>query len=225
MSFKDTDNTTTGTSTPSTSRLEEDGLLYPNCPVCETPTSGSQFHKTCAIDYYWNNPEWNNSENSLAAAAQPNNDDDDNNMLPQPLPTLRFKKLTQHATAPSKASVGAAGYDLASAHDLEIPGYGKGYIETDIQIEIPEGCYGRVAPRSGLSWKKHIDVAAGVIDSDYRGNICVILFNHAKKSYQVKKGDRIAQLIFEKILNPKIEEIKSSLPHTERGARGFGSTK
>ncbi|XP_068236259.1 deoxyuridine 5'-triphosphate nucleotidohydrolase, mitochondrial-like [Palaemon carinicauda] len=136
---------------------------------------------------------------------------------------LRFKKLTEHAFAPSKGSKLAAGYDLCSAYDETIPAQGKALIKTDLQIELPEGCYGRVAPRSGLSWKNHIDVGAGVIDRDYRGNVGVVLFNHAKVDYDVKKGDRVAQLICEKIFYPEVEEVQE-LNDTDRGEGGFGST-
>lgn len=94
---------------------------------------------------------------------------------------------------------------------------------TDIQIEIPFGCYGRVAPRSGLAAKNFIDIGAGVIDEDYRGNVGVVMFNHAEEEFEVKKGDRIAQLICEKIFYPDIEEV-STLSTTERGTNGFGST-
>ncbi|XP_047482115.1 deoxyuridine 5'-triphosphate nucleotidohydrolase-like, partial [Penaeus chinensis] len=136
---------------------------------------------------------------------------------------LRFKKLTEHAFTPSKGSKFAAGFDLCSAYDLVIPSLGKALIKTDIQVELPEGCYGRIAPRSGLSWKHHLDVGAGVIDRDYRGNVGVVLFNHAKTDYEVKKGDRVAQLICEKIIYPEIEEVQE-LMETERGEGGFGST-
>ncbi|KAG7173080.1 deoxyuridine 5'-triphosphate nucleotidohydrolase-like isoform X1 [Homarus americanus] len=136
---------------------------------------------------------------------------------------LRFKKLSGNATTPSKGSKLAAGFDLCSAYDIIIPGQGKALIKTDIQVELPEDCYGRVAPRSGLSWKNHIDVGAGVIDRDYRGNVGVVLFNHAKTDFEVKKGDRVAQLVCEKILYPDIEEVEE-LVDTERGADGFGST-
>ncbi|XP_066939092.1 deoxyuridine 5'-triphosphate nucleotidohydrolase-like [Macrobrachium rosenbergii] len=136
---------------------------------------------------------------------------------------LRFKKLSEHAFAPSKGSKWAAGYDLCSAYNETIPAQGKALIKTDLQIELPEGCYGRVAPRSGLSWKNHIDVGAGVIDRDYRGNVGVVLFNHAKVDYEVKKGDRVAQLICEKIFYPDVEEVQE-LSDTDRGEGGFGST-
>lgn len=94
---------------------------------------------------------------------------------------------------------------------------------TDIQVQVPEGSYGRVAPRSGLAVKNFIDVGAGVVDEDYRGNLGVVLFNHSDLDFEVKKGDRIAQFICERIFYPELEEVKS-LTDTERGAGGFGST-
>ncbi len=79
------------------------------------------------------------------------------------------------------------------------------------------------APRSGLAWKNFIDTGAGVIDSDYRGNVGVILFNHGGDDFQVKRGDRIAQLILERIFTPDVVEVED-LDATVRGAGGFGST-
>lgn len=96
-------------------------------------------------------------------------------------------------------------------------------VMTDIQIEIPEGCYGRIAPRSGLAHKHFIDVGAGVIDSDYRGNVGVIIFNFSDQDFVVQRGDRIAQLICEKIENPELEEVQE-LFVSARGDKGFGST-
>lgn len=135
---------------------------------------------------------------------------------------LKVKKLSNNATIPSKGSEKAAGYDLFSAYDIIIPKYNKALIKTDIQIELPDGCYGRIAPRSGLSLKYNLDVGAGVIDADYRGNIGVILFNHSDTEYQVQKGDKIAQLICEKIYYSEIEEV-DKLTETKRGINGFGS--
>jgi dUTP pyrophosphatase len=110
-----------------------------------------------------------------------------------------------------------------SAYDCVVPARGKLVVKTDLQIELPEGCYGRVAPRSGLAAKNFIDVGAGVIDEDYRGNVGVVLFNHADVEFAIAKGDRIAQLICERIFYPTLEEVQS-LSETQRGAGGFGST-
>ncbi|XP_025028821.1 deoxyuridine 5'-triphosphate nucleotidohydrolase, mitochondrial isoform X2 [Python bivittatus] len=126
----------------------------------------------------------------------------------KPSQSLRFVKLTENAYAPSKGSSRAAGYDLYSAYECEIPALGKAVVKTDIQIALPTGCYGRIAPRSGLAVNHFIDVGAGVIDEDYRGNVGVVLFNFGKEPFKVKKGDRIAQLICERIYYPVLEEAK-----------------
>ncbi|CAH8437936.1 unnamed protein product [Schistosoma turkestanicum] len=136
---------------------------------------------------------------------------------------LKYKKLSDQATTPSRGSLLAAGYDLYAAHEATIPPGGRGLIKTDIQIELPEGCYGRVAPRSGLALKQGIDVGAGVIDRDYRGNLGVVLFNFGEQDFQVKKNDRIAQLICERIYCPELIECES-LAETERGVNGYGSS-
>ncbi|XP_008274302.1 deoxyuridine 5'-triphosphate nucleotidohydrolase, mitochondrial isoform X1 [Stegastes partitus] len=136
---------------------------------------------------------------------------------------LRFAKLSEHATTPTRGSAKAAGYDLYSAYDYIIGPMDKAIVKTDIQIAVPHGCYGRVAPRSGLAAKHFIDVGAGVVDEDYRGNVGVVLFNFSKDTFEVKKGDRVAQLVCEKICYPDLEE-KETLDDTERGAGGFGST-
>ncbi|CAK9812473.1 Protein N-terminal glutamine amidohydrolase [Anthophora plagiata] len=81
---------------------------------------------------------------------------------------LKFARLSDKAFAPTKGSKYAAGYDLRSAYEYVVPARGKELVKTDLQIEVPEGTYGRVAPRSGLAWKSHVDVGAGVIDADYR---------------------------------------------------------
>ncbi|XP_015122542.1 deoxyuridine 5'-triphosphate nucleotidohydrolase [Diachasma alloeum] len=136
---------------------------------------------------------------------------------------FKFAKLSEKAFAPVKGSVQAAGYDLRSAYEYVIPARGKELVKTDLQIEVPEGTYGRVAPRSGLAWKNHLDVGAGVIDADYRGNVGVVMFNHSDSDFKISPGDRVAQLICEKIAYPDLMEVKT-LDSTERGEGGFGST-
>ncbi|KAG7233648.1 hypothetical protein INR49_006762 [Caranx melampygus] len=139
------------------------------------------------------------------------------------IPVLRFAKLSEHATAPTRGSSRAAGYDLYSAYDYSVAPMDKAVVKTDIQIAVPHGYYGRVAPRSGLAAKHFIDVGAGVVDEDYRGNVGVVLFNFGKETFDVKKGDRVAQLVCEKICYPNLVELET-LDETERGAGGFGST-
>jgi dUTP pyrophosphatase len=136
---------------------------------------------------------------------------------------FQVKKLSEHATLPTRGSIGAAGYDLYAAYDGVVPARGRAVVKTDIALCIPEGCYARVAPRSGLAVKNFIDVGAGVVDYDYRGNVGVVMFNHAETAFIVTKGDRVAQLILEQIFTPDIVEVEE-LDETVRGAGGFGST-
>uniref|UniRef100_A0A8C0L745 Deoxyuridine 5'-triphosphate nucleotidohydrolase n=1 Tax=Canis lupus dingo TaxID=286419 RepID=A0A8C0L745_CANLU len=134
---------------------------------------------------------------------------------------LRFVRLSEHATAPTKGSPRAAGYDLYSAYDYILPPMEKAIVKTDIQVALPSGCYGRVG---NINHANIIFLSlAGVIDEDYRGNVGVVLFNFGKEKFEVKKGDRIAQLICERIFYPEIEEVQV-LDDTERGSGGFGST-
>jgi dUTP pyrophosphatase len=137
--------------------------------------------------------------------------------------SLLVKKLTEKATIPTRGSNGSAGYDLSAAYDAVVPAHGKCIALTDLTFVLPEGTYGRIAPRSGLAWKNFIDIGAGVIDEDFRGNVGVILFNHSDVDFHIKAGDRVAQLILEKIAIVPVEEVKE-LPDTVRGANGFGST-
>ena len=114
----------------------------------------------------------------------------------------------------------------------------RAFLLKRIQVALPDGCYGRIAPRSGLAYKKGIDVGAGVVDQDYRGNVGVILFNFGEEEFkvdsrfffpfylyfQVEKGDRIAQFILERIWMPVLVESAEKLEETVRGEAGFGST-
>eukprot|EP00541_Cyclophora_tenuis_P015226 CAMPEP_0116541666 /NCGR_PEP_ID=MMETSP0397-20121206/605_1 /TAXON_ID=216820 /ORGANISM="Cyclophora tenuis, Strain ECT3854" /LENGTH=175 /DNA_ID=CAMNT_0004065625 /DNA_START=57 /DNA_END=584 /DNA_ORIENTATION=+ len=138
-------------------------------------------------------------------------------------PQFRVKLLTENATLPTRGSPLAAGVDLASAEDKIIKAKGRDMVKTDLAIACPEGTYGRIAPRSGLAKKKGIDVGAGVIDADYRGNVGVILFNFGDDDFEIKKGDRIAQLILETICMTDPVQVEE-LDDTERSSDGFGST-
>jgi len=137
---------------------------------------------------------------------------------------INIKKLSENATIPTRGTGFAAGYDLYAAEDAVICCGSRKLVKTNISMEITPGYYGRIAPRSGLAYKNGIDVLAGVIDSDYRGDIGVILYNTDNDSeFNIKKGDRIAQIIFESchtvtfIMSDKLE-------NTLREAKGFGST-
>ncbi|XP_028111382.1 uncharacterized protein LOC114309774 [Camellia sinensis] len=119
---------------------------------------------------------------------------------------VQFIKMVPHATRPIRATDGAVGYDLTSIAMYVIPAYGRTLISTGLAMEIPCGMYGRIAPRSGLALLHGIDVGAGVIDPDYRGEIKVLLFNHNQEEFEVRAGDRIAQIIFEKVSLPRMVE-------------------
>lgn len=141
--------------------------------------------------------------------------------------TLYFKKLTPTAFEPKKGSAGAAGFDLAA--DLGIgqeitlyPGR-RLLISTGIAMASPPHTYVRIAPRSGLATKFGIDVLAGVIDEDYRGEVKVILINLGDEPLTIKHGDRIAQAIVELVV-PVETAVVDELPETVRGAGGLGST-
>ncbi|OKL59635.1 hypothetical protein UA08_05070 [Talaromyces atroroseus] len=143
--------------------------------------------------------------------------------ISQPQPSLLVKKLVESAKAPTRGSAFAAGYDLYSAKETVIPAKGKGLVDTGLAIAVPEGTYGRVAPRSGLASKNFIDTGAGVIDADYRGEVKVLLFNFSDVDFTVKAGDRVAQLVLERIYTPEVLVVEQ-LEESIRGAGGFGST-
>ena len=136
---------------------------------------------------------------------------------------LKWALLSNNGFAPFKASPGSAGYDLSASKECTIVAGEKGLINTDIQIWVPSGTYGRIAPRSGLALNQ-VTVGAGTIDQDYRGEVKVLLYNLSKDmTFYIKRGDRIAQLICEKIEYPSLEKCET-LPNTKRGKRGFGSS-
>ena len=137
--------------------------------------------------------------------------------------SLGIKKLSDDSTLPTRGSDGAVGYDLYSNMECVIRTSERGLVSTGIAVVLPPGVYGRVAPRSGLAVKHGIQVGAGVIDPDYTGEVKVVLFNHGDKDFEVKKGDRVAQLVLEKCDTPPVKEIEI-VEETERGSGGFGST-
>jgi len=132
--------------------------------------------------------------------------------------------LKEGALLPVNGSKYAAGYDLHALEGATVPARGKAIVGTGIAMAIPEGNYGRIAPRSGLAAKHSIDVGAGVIDSDYRGEVKVLLFNLSDTDFKIKPQDRIAQLIIEKYTPTDLVEVHGELEETARGHGGFGST-
>jgi dUTP pyrophosphatase len=136
---------------------------------------------------------------------------------------VELKLLSEAAKTPTKGTDQAAGYDLYAAQNAEIDPLKRALIKTNISIAIPKGYYGRIAPRSGLAYKNGIDVMAGVIDSDYRGDVGVILYNTGVDVFNIKQGDRIAQLIIEKC-HVADWDLVEDLSDTDRGEGGYGHT-
>ena len=137
---------------------------------------------------------------------------------------VSVKKLTQTAQLPVKAHEDDAGFDLYSDRDFIVYPETRRLIGTGIAVAIPRGYYGRIAPRSGLAFKNGIDVLAGVVDAGYRNEVGVILINFGDNPFEIKNGDRGAQLIIEKVDPFKIEEVKEFFTNTHRGMGGFGSS-
>lgn len=137
--------------------------------------------------------------------------------------TIPIKKLTSLAITPTRGSDFAAGYDLYSTEDYTLKPLERKLFKTHLSLAIPHGLYGRIAPRSGLAYKDGIDVMAGVIDEDYRGELGVILINLGQVDKKVSVGDKIAQIIFENYTAAIMTEVPE-LPDTNRGEGGFGST-
>jgi dUTP pyrophosphatase len=124
---------------------------------------------------------------------------------------------------PEYASAGAAGADLRSSAALEIPPGGRAAVPTGLSVEIPPGHVGLVWPRSGLAVRHGIDTLAGVIDSDYRGEVKVVLVNHGLEPFRIAPGDRVAQLLVQRV-ERAVFARENDLASTERGSGGFGST-
>lgn len=139
------------------------------------------------------------------------------------VPKLEVMCINEHAKLPKRGSPLSAGYDLSAAEEKTIEVGGRAVVQTGLKMKIPEGCYGRVAPRSGLAVRNGINTGAGVIDADYRGEVGVVLFNHGTTDFKVNIGDRIAQLILEHICLAEVEKV-DQLDDTQRGEGGFGST-
>ena len=119
--------------------------------------------------------------------------------------TIKFKRLGPEACHPEKKFEIIAGYDISAVENKIIRPWKHEVVNTQIALAIPHGAYGRIVPHSGLALKG-IDVAAGVIDSDYQGEVKVLLVNHSDIQFEVKTGDCIAQLIVEKISLDKLNE-------------------
>ena len=137
---------------------------------------------------------------------------------------IHVKLLSENAKMPTQGTPFSAGYDLYAAENITVPRLERKLIKTNVSMAIPMNHYGRIAPRSGLSYKNGIDILAGVIDSDYRGDIGVILYNTDNNNdFPVKIGDKIAQIIIESCSSPNFVKSKE-LPISKRGEGGYGHT-
>ena len=136
---------------------------------------------------------------------------------------IAIKKLTKSATVPTKNNTSDAGWDLYAVEDAVINSGDRTTIATGVAMAIPEGYVGLIWPRSGLAVKSGVDVFAGVIDSGFRGEIKVCLYNSSKEELKITTGDRIAQILFQEIPSFSLT-IVDSLDITERGGDGFGSS-
>ena len=146
---------------------------------------------------------------------------------------LRINPLRPNARIPTRMSEGGAGYDLYAAETAEVPAasitssggvdIGRCLMPVGFAIELPAGTVGRVAARSGLSVKFNLEVGAGWVDSDYRGEVMVELKNLSSAAYKIEQGDRIAQLIILSIFQADIVVV-DELGKTSRSVTGFGST-
>ena len=141
---------------------------------------------------------------------------------------VRIKRLEHGAglALPTYATAGAAGMDVVAAEDVTIAPGARHAVATGLSVAIPEGYEIQVRPRSGLALKHGITVpnTPGTIDSDYRGELKVILINHGAEPFPIARGDRVAQLVLAPVTQASWEEVEE-LDDTARGAGGFGSTK
>ena len=135
-------------------------------------------------------------------------------------PLLLVKKLAPYATLPCRSDPDDAGCMLYSAYDLVVPSRGKCIVKTDIAIAVPEGTYARIAPRSGLAWRHHLQVGNSVTGPGYRGNVAVVLFNHATEDFKISRGDQVAQLVLERFVIPKVLGLPARPVYSPHGRDG-----
>ena len=138
---------------------------------------------------------------------------------PVPLPAL----VDVGGSLPEYASAGAAGADLRASESIEIAPGGRAAVPTGVRLQIPSGHVGLVWPRSGLAVRHGIDTLAGVIDSDYRGEVRVVLVNHGDAPFRIAPGDRVAQLLVQRVERAAFAAA-AGIDDTDRGKGGFGST-
>ena len=139
------------------------------------------------------------------------------------MPRVTFEKTHEDAQLPKKNHNTDTGWDLFAVEDKSIPAKGRDVVDVGLKVSfIQPGYWIRVSSRSGLSFKNGILSHPGVIDQDYRGSMGVMLYNHSDSDYQVKKGDRVAQMLIH--YNIDMEVGWGEQQSTERGEKGFGSS-
>jgi len=137
--------------------------------------------------------------------------------------SIQVTRLSDTATIPTQGSPGAAGWDLYADESMIIQPGGRAMIATGIAVALPPDSVGMIWPRPGLAFKQGIDVLAGVVDSDYRGPVGVVLQNHGWYPVKINPGDRIAQLVIQPIVPARLMAV-GQLGDTHRGDGGWGST-
>jgi len=138
-------------------------------------------------------------------------------------PTSKKTCLITGPFVPSYAHSGDAGADLKASEGCTVPARGKCLVSTGLSIALPDGHVGLIWPRSGLDVKHSIDCGAGVIDAKYRGEVKILLFNHSDDDFNIEPGDRIAQLLIQKVESVNFMPV-DNLEETARNQAGFGST-
>lgn len=137
---------------------------------------------------------------------------------------IKVKLLRDQVTLPKKASEGSVGWDLKAIEAVEIPSHSTRKVPCGFAMELPSGYEAQIRSRSGLAWKGLVVAnSPGTIDSDYRGEVCVLLRNDSSQNFIVKEGDRIAQMIIAKVPHVMLVESEE-LSDSARGDGGFGST-
>ena len=143
--------------------------------------------------------------------------------MTEPVDTLRFERLEPGAVLPTRGSPLSAGLDVYCIEEVRVEARGRARARTGLAVAIPKGFYGRLAPRSGLAAGKGLDVLAGVLDADYRGEIICLLYNTSDEAVVLPQMSKMCQLIIERIITPS-PVWAERLEATGRGAGGFGST-
>ena len=138
---------------------------------------------------------------------------------------LPLKRLDPSIELPAYAREGDAGLDLRAAHDATLEPAGRALVGTGLAVAIPAGYAGLVLPRSGLARAEGVTVlnAPGLVDAGYRGELKVLLVNHGAQPVTLRRGERVAQLVIQRVEGAELIEV-ADLPASERGDGGFGST-